>query len=66
MAADAVKVKLKNINLFNVEFVIDRLKEVDTKIKDFDSYILTCLYKADEQEEMYWNNVVKQQMKGGN
>ena len=65
MATDDVKAKLKTINHFNVEFVIDRLKEVDTKITDFDAYILTCLYKADRQEDMHWNNVVRQQMRGG-
>ena len=66
MAADGVKAKLRTINHFNVEFVIDRLREVDTKITDFDAYVLTCLYKADKQEDMYWNNVVRQQMRGGN
>lgn len=66
MAPDDVKVKLKTINHFNVEFVIDRLREVDTKITDFDAYILTCLHKADKQEDMHWNNVVRQQMRGGN
>lgn len=65
MAADAVKDKMKTINHLNVEFVIDRVREVDNKITDFDAYILTCLYKADNQEEIYWNNIVKQQMKGG-
>lgn len=65
MAADDVKAKLKMINHFNVAFVIDRLKEIDTKITDFDAYILTCLYKADKQEDMHWNNVVRQQMRGG-
>lgn len=66
MAADDVKAKLKTINHFNVVFVIDRLREVDTKITDFDAYILTCLHKADKQEDMHWNNVVRQQMRGGN
>lgn len=65
MAADDVKAKLKTINHFNVVFVIDRLKEIDTKITDFDAYILTCLYKADKQEDIHWNNVVRQQMRGG-
>lgn len=53
MAADDVKAKLKTINHFNVVFVIDRLREVDTKITDFDAYILTCLHKADKQEDMH-------------
>ena len=66
MVADDVKAMLKTINHFNVEFVIDRLREVDTKITDFDAYILTCLHKADKQEDMHWNNVVRQQMRGGN
>lgn len=66
VAADDVKAKLKTINHFNVVFVIDRLREVDTKITDFDAYILTCLHKADKQEDMHWNNVVRQQMRGGN
>ena len=65
MAADDVKAKLKTINHFNVVFVIDRLREVDTKITDFDAYILTCLHKADKQEDMHWNNVVRRQMRGG-
>ena len=66
MEADNVKTKLKTINPFKVGFVIDRLREVDTKITDFDACILPCLYKADKQEDMHWNNVVRQQMRGGN
>lgn len=64
MSIDDVKAKLKTINHFNVVFVIDRLREADTKITDFDAYILTCLHKAEKQEDMYWNNVVRQQMRG--
>ena len=63
--AEQVKAKMENISFFNVEFVIDRMREVDTKITDFDGYLLTCLYKADEQEEIFLDNLIKQQEKGG-
>lgn len=58
---ECVRDKIKRLSMFNVEFVIDRINEVSTKITDFDSYLLTCLYKAEEQEDMYWNNMVKNQ-----
>lgn len=59
MPTECVRDKIKRLSMFNIEFVIDRINEVSTKITDFDSYLLTCLYKAEEQEDMYWNNMLK-------
>lgn len=63
--AEQVKEKMQKVTFFNVEFVIDRMKETKTMITDYDGYLLTCLYKADEQENMYWDNVIRQQTEGG-
>ena len=57
--AEEVKLKFRRLNIFNVEYVIDRVKETKTRITNQNAYLMSCLYRAEEQEDLYWDNLVK-------
>lgn len=59
LPAEEVKRKFRELNMYNVEFVIDRVKETKTKITNQNAYLMSCLYRAEEQEDLYWDNLVK-------
>lgn len=61
--AEDVKARFRKLNLYNIEFVIDRFNENTTKIKNPNAYLLRCLYEAEGQEEIYWNNLIKSEEK---
>ena len=55
---ETVKSKLLKLEYENIEYVIERLLETKTEIKNIPQYILTCLYNSDTQD-FYWHNQVK-------
>lgn len=56
--AETVKSKLLKLEYENIEYVIERLLETKTEIKNIPQYILTCLYNSNTQD-FYWHNQVK-------
>ncbi len=58
LPAEEVKSKFRKLNMFNIEFVIDRVKETRTKIKNQNGYLMSCLYRAEEQEDLYLDNLI--------
>lgn len=58
LPAEEVKSKFRKLNMFNIEFVIDRVKETRTKIKNQNGYLMSCLYRAEEQEDLYLDNLM--------
>lgn len=59
LPAEEVKDKFRKLNMYNIEFVIDRVRETKTKITNQNAYLISCLYRAEEQEDLYWDNLVK-------
>lgn len=58
--SDVVKGKLCSLDMYMIEFVIDRVKEVEKTITNINGYILTCLFNSEEQEDLYYSKLASE------
>ena len=60
--SEVVKSQMLKINSFHIRYVINRMQETPTKIKNVKSYIVTCLYNAPITMENYYTALVNADM----
>lgn len=60
--SEVVRSQFLKLNSFHIRYVINRMQETPTKIKNVKSYIVTCLYNAPITMENYYTALVNADM----
>ena len=54
---EEVRSRIRNLNMFHIKFVLDRMKNSKTSARNIRAFIITVLYNADMQMESYYADI---------
>lgn len=63
--AEVVKSRFLKLNSFHIEYVLDRMRENNTYVRNIKKYLLTALYNAPATIDSYYASLVSHDLYGG-
>lgn len=64
LPAELVKDRMRQLNMQHIRYVLDRLKETTTKIRNIRAYLLTALFNAPPTIQPYYSQLVLHDLYG--